>query len=420
MPASARAGLVLAAEAGAVGGVDDEVGTAGASAGGRRRRPPSTRTPRRRSRAAAARPSAPLLPLPGEHDDPPAVGPAQQVERGPGHRGAGPLDQDLDRLGRGASIAAISSGVTTGITAAIFLRCRPVEGPHDHGSTLPDGRMLAADDVGDPPAHPSCTCTARRTPAWPATPTTASPRRLGVRLVAVDRPGFGHSTPHPTGTVGQLRRRRRRAGRPPRHRRFAVLAWSAGALPALGIAARGGRRVRGGRDRRRPAAVRRLRRSGGARGGRRRPADARRARRRAGRRGDRRRARALPGARSAHARAGPRAPAGRATPFGVAELESVPGSLDALAAAMVDAVRNGLDGIRRDLELQILDARRRPGARSPRRCTSGTASTTRPRRPRSAAGTPSTSATPRSRCSTGPGHCFPLPRWAELLTTLTG
>ena len=56
------------------------------------------RTPRRRRRTAAARPSAPLLPLPGQHDDPAPVAAAEQVEGVPGHGRAGALDQHLDRL----------------------------------------------------------------------------------------------------------------------------------------------------------------------------------------------------------------------------------------------------------------------------------------------------------------------------------
>ena len=60
-----------------------------------------TRTPRPPTGgAAAARPSLPLLPLPGEHDDPAPVRPAEQIAGGAGHGGAGPLDQHLDRLER--------------------------------------------------------------------------------------------------------------------------------------------------------------------------------------------------------------------------------------------------------------------------------------------------------------------------------
>ena len=55
---------VAAAEPGAVGGVDHEVGGGQRAPGASAASTTATRTPRRRRRSAAARPSAPLLPLP--------------------------------------------------------------------------------------------------------------------------------------------------------------------------------------------------------------------------------------------------------------------------------------------------------------------------------------------------------------------
>ena len=114
-------------------------------------------------------------------------------------------------------MAAISSGVTTGITAAIFLRCPTVEGPTTL-LTLPDGRTLAADDVGAPDGRPVVYVHGTPDSRLARHPDDGLARRLGVRLVAVDRPGFGHSSPHPEGTVASLRRGRGAAGRPPRPR----------------------------------------------------------------------------------------------------------------------------------------------------------------------------------------------------------
>ena len=72
---------VLAAEPGAVGGIDDEVG--GGQPGGRVRGVDHLRRarPRRRSRRAAARPSAPLLPLPATTTTRRPYAAAEQVER---------------------------------------------------------------------------------------------------------------------------------------------------------------------------------------------------------------------------------------------------------------------------------------------------------------------------------------------------
>ena len=114
-------------------------------------------------------------------------------------------------------MAAISSGVTTGITAAIFLRCPTVEGPTTL-LTLPDGRTLAADDVGAPGGRPVVYVHGTPDSRLARHPDDDLARRLGVRLVAVDRPGFGHSSPAPRRDGRLVRRGRGAAGRPPRPR----------------------------------------------------------------------------------------------------------------------------------------------------------------------------------------------------------
>ncbi|MFP5256039.1 MAG: alpha/beta fold hydrolase [Acidimicrobiia bacterium] len=70
--------------------------------------------------------------------------------------------------------------------------------------TLPDGRSLAYDDVGDPSGpvavylHGTPDCRLARHPE------DGLARRAGVRLVAVDRPGAGGSTPHPGAALTSL------------------------------------------------------------------------------------------------------------------------------------------------------------------------------------------------------------------------
>ena len=127
---------------------------------------------------------------------------------------------------------------------------------------LADGRRLCFDDVGDPDGRRSCcTSTARRTPAGPGIPTTAVAAGVGVRLIAVDRPGAGGQRSRtPTG------RSARSPTTPPRSPITSASpsgrcsAWSAGSLFGLAVAARHPALVDRVRDRGRPAAVRRLRR----------------------------------------------------------------------------------------------------------------------------------------------------------------
>ena len=80
--------------------------------------------------------------------------------------------------------------------------------------------------------------------------------------------------------------------------------------------------------------------------------------------------RPLPRARSPDPRAGPRSSSAPATTrCAWPSSNPVPGALDAMAAGMIDAVRGGLGGLRRDLELQMLppdiELRFTPRARAP-------------------------------------------------------
>jgi len=102
---------------------------------------------------------------------------------------------------------------------------------------LPDGRVLAADDVGDPHGWPIVSVHGTPDSRLARHPDDGLAAFLGVRLVAVDRPGFGHSTPDPTGTVGSFGRDVVALLDHLGIRRASVLAWSAGALPALAVAA---------------------------------------------------------------------------------------------------------------------------------------------------------------------------------------
>jgi pimeloyl-ACP methyl ester carboxylesterase len=107
-----------------------------------------------------------------------------------------------------------------------------------HRVTLPDGRQLAADVVGDPVGvpvvylHGSPDCRLARHPD------DSIAARLGVRLIAVDRPGWGASDPLPAGDG--VREWADDAAVLLDHlgiERCRVAAWSAGSTFAWGLAA---------------------------------------------------------------------------------------------------------------------------------------------------------------------------------------
>jgi pimeloyl-ACP methyl ester carboxylesterase len=109
---------------------------------------------------------------------------------------------------------------------------------------LPDGRVLAVDDVGDPAGRPLLYLHGTPGSRRARHPDDEVAARLGVRLLALDRPGYGASDPPPSGAtpadlaadVGVVLDRLGvgTAG---------VLAWSGGVLDGLAVAA-GGRAER--------------------------------------------------------------------------------------------------------------------------------------------------------------------------------
>lgn len=68
-----------------------------------------------------------------------------------------------------------------------------------HVVTLPDGRLLAGDVVGDPGGVPVVYLHGAPDCRLARHPDDAVAERLGVRLIAVDRPGWGWSDPLPAG-----------------------------------------------------------------------------------------------------------------------------------------------------------------------------------------------------------------------------
>jgi pimeloyl-ACP methyl ester carboxylesterase len=285
--------------------------------------------------------------------------------------------------------------------------------------TLPDGRTLAADDVGAPDGHPVVYVHGTPDSRLARHPDDGVAAGLGIRLVAVDRPGFGHSSPDPAGTAASFGEDVRRLLARLEVDRCSVLAWSAGTLGAIGVAAALGPRVE------------RLGIAAGI------PPHAAFAdpevldaaddnRRMAVELGD---------------ELGPGTTAAELAPYLVpdpptpelareqlltgadtvrlAELASVPGGVDVMVAAMVDSVRGGLDGIRRDLELHLSPIDVDLATVEARALLwYGELDPTAP----PAFGRWLAEQLPAATLEVlaGAGHCFPLARWAELLSALRG
>jgi pimeloyl-ACP methyl ester carboxylesterase len=214
---------------------------------------------------------------------------------------------------------------------------------------------LAADDVGDPDGTPVLYLHGTPDSRLSRHPDDGLAAGAGVRLLAVDRPGYGGSAPLPAGTGAAwpdaLAERvaatldARGVGR------CGVLAWSGGALAGVALAALLGERVAalgivGGLVPRQAYDDPDVRAAG------------------AGRLGVIELADALPPGELGEAVAPLVAPypcdpalaaehqAGQRDPNGAAELATVAGGAERMAAGLVEAVRPGLAGVAADVEAQ--------------------------------------------------------------------
>lgn len=109
--------------------------------------------------------------------------------------------------------------------------------------TLPDGRTLGFDDVGDPAGSPVLYVHGTPDSRRARHPDDGVAAAAGARLVAVDRPGFGLSSVHPTGTVGSFADDAVALADHLGVDAWSPFAWSAGATHALAIGARHPSRV---------------------------------------------------------------------------------------------------------------------------------------------------------------------------------
>lgn len=283
---------------------------------------------------------------------------------------------------------------------------------------LADGRSLGFDDVGDPDGTPVLFVHGSPDSRRARHPDDAISARLGLRLVAVDRPGAGLSTPHPTGTVGSFADDAIALADHLGIDAWHPFAWSAGAPFALAMAARHPRRVARVAIAAGLVPFEAYAEPGlldGADGGRQLVAEL-------------------------GAELGPTAMAEMAAPMLApfpcdlelarahveesadsarrAVLDAIPGSLEALARGVVDAVAGGLDGLIRDLELQVeppdVDW---TAAMAPVDLWYGELDATAP--PAFGAWWAARLPAADLRVEPGEGHLIALTRWSEILTRLT-
>ncbi|MET0145438.1 MAG: alpha/beta hydrolase, partial [Ilumatobacteraceae bacterium] len=219
--------------------------------------------------------------------------------------------------------------------------------------TLRDGRRLCVDDVGDPRGRPVLYVHGTPDSRRARHPDDSTAMDAGTRLLAVDRPGAGGSDVDPDGTVGSFADDIAELADHVGIRSMGVLAWSAGALHGLAVAAR------------HPALVSRVGIAAGLP-----PVAAYRAPGILDGASDDRRMVAELAAEMTPAELGALlAPMVAPWPCDIelatahvmegadevrrAELDAVPGAVAAMAAGVVDAVAAGLAGLEHDIALQV-------------------------------------------------------------------
>ncbi len=105
-----------------------------------------------------------------------------------------------------------------------------------HTQTLSDGRLLAYDDVGAPDGFPVIYLPGLGDSRLARHPDDSLAQGAGLRLISLDRPGYGGSSPQPhrttTDTARDVEQLADHLGLP----LFAVLGWSLGGLHGLAVA----------------------------------------------------------------------------------------------------------------------------------------------------------------------------------------
>ena len=121
-----------------------------------------------------------------------------------------------------------------------WIRGRPVDlatpSAQSHTVILPDGRLLGFDDVGDPDGTPLLYFHGFGSTRLIRHPDDSIAARLGIRLLAVDRPGIGLSTSRPGRALLDFSADVAHLADTIGLDRFGVVAWSGGGPYALGCA----------------------------------------------------------------------------------------------------------------------------------------------------------------------------------------
>jgi pimeloyl-ACP methyl ester carboxylesterase len=107
---------------------------------------------------------------------------------------------------------------------------------HSRTVVLPDGRLLGFDDVGDPDGTPLLYFHGFGSTRLIRHPDDEIAARLGIRLLAVDRPGIGLSSSRPARRLLDFSRDVGHLADTIGLDRFAIVAWSGGGPYALGCA----------------------------------------------------------------------------------------------------------------------------------------------------------------------------------------
>ena len=107
----------------------------------------------------------------------------------------------------------------------------------EHTVTLPSGRVLQVREDGDPKGKPVFSLHGTPGSRLLNPQLVADAKSKGIRLIGYDRPGYGHSTPHPGRNKSDVAKDMASIADILGIDRFAVWGHSGGGAPALGCAA---------------------------------------------------------------------------------------------------------------------------------------------------------------------------------------